>query len=81
MIIPSSFTNTRSVSECLSYPIITDLESSTADYPFHTFQYSSFTLLPLGSAINRVPQQSFLHWVVVNALGTSRHQGISQINQ
>jgi len=26
-------TDFRSVSECLSYPIITDLESNTADYP------------------------------------------------
>lgn len=30
---PSLITNTRSVSECLSYPTITDLESNTADYP------------------------------------------------
>ena len=33
MVNPSLFTNTRSVSECLSYPIIADLESDTADYP------------------------------------------------
>ena len=29
----SSFTHTRSVSERLSYPIITDLDSNAADYP------------------------------------------------
>ena len=89
MANPSLFTNTRSVSECLPYPTITDLDSNTADCPFHlldkdhrwAFVDSSITLLPLGTAINRVPPKCFQIGVVVIALGDSRQQGVSQINQ
>jgi len=40
LIKPSFKTNTRSVSECLPYPTITDLGSNTADCPIlHIFTF------------------------------------------
>jgi len=59
----SSLTHTRSVSERLSYPTISDLDSNAADYQFQVLlspiKLSFITFLPLGTAINRVPLITF----------------------
>ena len=57
MVNLSILTHSRSVSERLPYPIITDLDSNAADHPFQVLspKLSYITLLPLGTAINRVP--------------------------
>jgi len=45
-----------------------------ADYPFQNqrIDLSSFSFLPLGTAVNRVPPYIFIQGVVEKALGTSR---------
>ena len=55
MANPSLFTNTSAVSECPSYPTITDLDGSTADYPYYPSHYYHRR-----SAINRDPHRRFL---------------------
>ena len=53
LIRPSLLTHIRSVVETLACPIITGLASKPADFLI------ILTLLPLGSAINRVPRIEF----------------------
>ena len=71
LVRPSLFTDAVVVVESLTCPIITDLVNNSRII-------QSDTLLPLGSAINRVPSKSFLFEVVVSgskevpALQTSR---------
>lgn len=75
MTNPSSSTNTRSVSEWMSYPCHNGRRHSHCGLPI-----LSFTLLPLGSAVNRVPPKCFQSGVVVRGFRDFPHQGVSQIN-
>ena len=62
MANPSSFTNTSAVSECLSYPTIADLDSSTADYPIlHIITIPEFQSRPSIGFPNRLGSDSLVY--------------------
>ena len=71
LLKPSQKTHTRSVSECLSYPSKSDLDSNTADCPISYIDYRWVRLLTV------VSFWTFVQMMVIRALRGFPHQGMS----